>query len=233
MHTRAKNGLIARLFVVVVFYMKKLFALVVVAGLIYQFKPEWIPFTQPEGAFYVDGSPRTLLFTFSDCGQPCAKVKDELKRRGAAYEEVVVDASAENRQLWDGFSPYNSFPLLIAGNERVYGDMGIEVATALALNYGEDSLTSEERELTSSHFNADGSPRVVMYGADWCPHCKKLRGEFRDDGMAFSEIDVEKAYNRDQLIRTLGINGYPVTYVGYRRVVGNDIKAIKKALASY
>ncbi|WLQ17084.1 glutaredoxin domain-containing protein [Hahella aquimaris] len=213
--------------------MKKLFVLAVIAGLIYQFKPEWIPFTQPEGAYYADGSPKTLLFTFSDCKQPCAKVKDDLQRRGASFEEVVVDANAENRQLWDSFSPYNSFPLLIVGKERAYGDMSIEVATTLALNYGDGLLTSEERELTSSHFNADGSPRVVMYSADWCPYCKKLRGAFRDDGMAFKEIDVEKARNKEQLIRTLGISGYPVTYVGYRRVVGDDIKAIKKALASY
>ena len=72
-----------------------------------------------------------------------------------------------------------------------------------------------------------------MYGADWCGYCRKLRTEFEDDGIDYIEIDVEKSTYKTQITKTMEIDGYPATWVGYTRVKGTTLKAVKSTLKSY
>ncbi|MEC3955429.1 glutaredoxin family protein [Nocardia sp. CDC153] len=32
---------------------------------------------------------------------------------------------------------------------------------------------------------------IVMYGADWCGDCRRAKVWFRENGVAFTEVDVE------------------------------------------
>jgi len=93
-------------------------------------------------------------------------------------------------------------------------------------------LDESTRRVIETHFNVDGSPKLVMYGARWCPYCKKAREFFQDKGIAFTELDVEQdpeAQARYQLIRS---SGYPLIYVGAKRFEGFDQRGILQALAS-
>ncbi|MEC3913696.1 glutaredoxin family protein [Nocardia sp. CDC160] len=33
---------------------------------------------------------------------------------------------------------------------------------------------------------------IVMYGADWCGDCRRAKVWFRENGVAFTEVDVER-----------------------------------------
>ncbi|MVU79363.1 NrdH-redoxin [Nocardia sp. ET3-3] len=33
---------------------------------------------------------------------------------------------------------------------------------------------------------------IVMYGADWCGDCRRAKVWFRENGVAFTEVDVEQ-----------------------------------------
>ena len=106
-------------------------------------------------------------------------------------------------------------------------------ATMLGRSFGEKYLTGFEKRLFRKHFYEDGSPKIVMYGADWCPYCKKLRDEFHANGVDYIEIDVDRSAYKDEILRTMQINGYPATWVGYTRVRGTDLSAVERTRNSY
>ncbi|OZG72160.1 hypothetical protein BTA51_17570 [Hahella sp. CCB-MM4] len=212
--------------------MKKFLVLIVACAAIYQYKPEWIPFLDPGVGFASDGNAQTIMFTFNECATPCDKAINDLQERGVDFQLINVNDSEENMAIWRDLKAPNSFPLIVAGSERSYSDATGEIASVLAVNFGDKYLTSEEMELFERHFNSDGSDKVIMYGASWCPYCKKMREYFAENNIDYEEIDVEKASNKEQLIRALSISGYPVTYIGYHRVEGMNPKKISKLVGS-
>ena len=78
----------------------------------------------------------------------------------------------------------------------------------LAKNFDNRYLNSFEERYYENHFNADRSPKIVVYGTSWCPGSKKLREEPRASNVDFVEIDVEKTGEKEQILQTLGIGGY-------------------------
>jgi glutaredoxin len=108
-----------------------------------------------------------------------------------------------------------------------------DVATILGKAFGESYLGANERRYFKKHFNADGSPRIVLYGTDWCGYCAALRTELRDSHIDYTDIDVEKTGEKDTMLETMGIGGYPATWIGYQRVNGSKLADIKSALAAY
>lgn len=194
-----------------------------------------IPFLSPAGAYDDSGNPVVWLFTVDGCGQPCQTSLYEMQRRRVPYREKRIDPHGtddDDVKFWKR-SGRNAFPMIAIGDEVVVGPSHSALASALALNFGETYLTGNERALFRQHFYADGSPRIVMYGADWCGYCRKLRTEFEDDNVDYIEIDVEKSAYREQITRTMEIHGYPSTWVGYTRVDGITLRAVKSTLRSY
>lgn len=64
---------------------------------------------------------------------------------------------------------------------------------------------------------------VIMYATSWCPYCKKARNYFRDNGIAFTEYDIEKDQRARQRYDRLGGHGVPVILVGNKRMDGFNI----------
>jgi len=215
---------------------KSILLVAIVAGAWYWHNGE-IPFASPAGAFDSNGDPKVLMFTIDNCGKPCSMGRTGLKSRRVAFEEINIDPRAgddEYTKLWKSFGATNGFPLIVAGSEKMVGSGGNpQMVALLGRSFGDQYLTRNERRYFERHFYADGSPRIVMYGADWCPHCKRLREEFEDNDIDFIEIDVEKSGDRKTMTRTLQINGYPATWVGYTRVNGSNLRAVEKTLKSY
>jgi len=195
-----------------------------------------LPFFSPPGAYDEAGNPVVWLFTIKDCGGHCGTARNQLKRRRVVFEEKLInpnDDNDENVKLWKKFGR-TGFPLTVSGEEKLVGaGSKTMMATFFGLSSGDKYLTGTEKRYFKKHFYPDGSPKIVMYGADWCPYCKKLRDEFQASNIDFIEIDVEKSGEKERMSRTMEIGGYPTTWVGYKRVNGSNLKAVNKVLKSY
>ncbi len=67
-----------------------------------------------------------------------------------------------------------------------------------------------------------GTPvtKVVLYGASWCSHCKRVRKLLKDNHIPFTEHDIEKSISARTEYDALGASGIPVTTVGDYKVIG-------------
>jgi glutaredoxin len=68
--------------------------------------------------------------------------------------------------------------------------------------------------------NAIAKPAVKMYMTDWCPYCRKAKEYFGRNGIAYTELDIEKSSAAKAEYRALGGRGVPVILVGDRRMNG-------------
>jgi glutaredoxin len=193
-------------------------------------------FGEEAGAFDENSNPLVWMFTVDNCGKPCDSGRNDLKRRRVSFEEKRIDInneSDENVKLWKSMHSGNRFPLIVAGSEKLVGSDRPEIAGILGMSFGDKYLNKTEKRYFEQHFYADGSPRIVMYATDWCGYCKKLRGEFAANNVDYLEIDVEKSGEQQRISETMGVYGYPTTWVGYARVNGTNLKAVNAALNSY
>ena len=212
--------------------MKKLIVIGVLFAAYWYWNDGQLPFLNGSSAVAVDGNgnPAVWVFTFSGCGDACNSVVKELRNRNVPFSEKVISPDQRDEpdyKLWQGFRAGNAFPLVAAGNQTATGSYVPAIASLLGKTFGEAYLTPAEKRYFKSHFNADGSPRIVLYGTDWCGYCAALRKEFRANQVSFQDVDVEKQGDKNQLLQTMGINGYPATWVGYTRVQnGSDYNAV-------
>ncbi|NKB38366.1 MAG: hypothetical protein GKR93_14585 [Gammaproteobacteria bacterium] len=214
--------------------MKSLITIVflIATVLILFFKPTWLPFFSNGSAFDSEGNPEVWLFSFPRCGNPCRYGRKELAERNVDYSEIDIEKSKDNYKLWKSFNR-DQFPLIVIGKHIVEGYQQANIAAALAQTYGEIHLKRSEQYYMARHFHDDGSPRIVMYGTDWCPYCKKLRDKFSDNNVIFAEINVEKPVVKKELMGTLSISSYPITYVGYKRFEGSEVYGDIVSAAGY
>lgn len=75
---------------------------------------------------------------------------------------------------------------------------------------------------------AGASGRVVMYATSWCPYCRKARNYFRDNGIPFTEYDIEKNAQARREYDALGARGVPVILVGKKRMNGFSAAGFEK-----
>lgn len=60
---------------------------------------------------------------------------------------------------------------------------------------------------------------AVMYGAEWCPHCKDQIALF---GESFRYINYVECPQNPELCRQNGIEGYPTWIINGRKYVGKQ-----------
>ncbi len=77
---------------------------------------------------------------------------------------------------------------------------------------------------------ADGA-RVVMFSAPGCGYCVKAREYFKQNGVAFEELDVSASEDARRRFQGLGGRGVPLILIGDRQISGFDPQAIQAALA--
>lgn len=177
------------------------------------------------------GNPAVVVFTVNECA-PCQATLDMLTSRGVPFQKKEIDPGNEQDadvRQWRRVGS-NMFPLTLSGNSRVKGSSKWELIGLLGDNFGGAYLTLDERAFFKQHFAANGSPSVVLYGTDWCPSCAALRKDFREHGVDFVDIDVEKSSEFDKLTRVMEIAGYPAVWVGYTRVHGTTFDAVKAVM---
>lgn len=205
--------------------MKSIFILLIIAASLYYFKPELFNFST-NGAFDSNGNPQVWLFTFDQCGKPCNDALLTLNNRVEYIEYNASDSDGKEKLKSIGGS--NHFPLLLIGNQKIETNNKWKIVSTLAEVMGEDTLTPNERRVFQGHFYEDGSPAVIMYGASWCGYCKKMREYFIKNEIQFTELDAEGAAKSEYT--ALNGTGFPLIYVGYRRIQGANIAHFEKII---
>jgi glutaredoxin len=177
-----------------------------------------------QGAFDADGKPIARLFVESGCGKSCDEVKELLRTRRIAYE--LVDLSRPGAEKHG----IRQFPLLLVGAHRIVGNDSDRIVSALAESFGPEVLSANEQLAMRNHFDEQGKPIVVMYATKSCPDCSRQREFFEANHIDYYEIDVEESNSGKLAYDMLHGNGYPMSYVGYRRFEGYVQDEIRDAL---
>lgn len=90
----------------------------------------------------------------------------------------------------------------------------LRINTYEAISYGSSSIATADE--------------VVMYSADWCGVCKQAKRYFRQQGIPFTEYDVERSSRGSTDFRRLGGRGVPVILVGDKRMNGFSVQGFEK-----
>jgi len=210
--------------------MRNLFILAIIIAGGYQL---YVKYQEHATAAYDEnGNPRTLLFTFNGC-KPCDDARTLLTKRHVDFEEFNVsegDAQADKMKAYGGG---RILPYLVTGNRKLSGFNKYELIGALAEVHGQKLLTRQEQNIMKTNFDSAGNPRVVMYGTQRCGYCIKAREYFNDEGVEYTEFDIEKSSVANRNFKALEAHGTPLVYVGYRRVDGFNRNKLDAALAAY
>ncbi len=75
-----------------------------------------------------------------------------------------------------------------------------------------------------------GFPKIIMYSTSWCGYCKKAKKFFEENGIAYTEYDVEKSAEKMAEFKRLGGTGVPFIIVGNKRMRGFSEDNMKKLL---
>lgn len=205
--------------------MKKIIIILLIGASLFYFKTELFSFSS-NGAFDKDGKPQAWIFTFNECGKPCNEAIATLKQR-VDYTEFNVSEEAGKQRL-NEIGGGNRFPLIIIGKRHLEGKNRMHIISALAEGIGVSTLTAYEQRVMEGHFYDDGTPAIVMYGASWCGYCKKTREYFNKNDIQFTELDAENSAKSEYA--SLRGTGFPLIYIGYRRIEGANIKLIEKTM---
>ena len=184
-----------------------------------------LPFMKKPGAFDANGKAIVRLFVGPGCESVCGDIETLLKNRKIDYE--LVDVSSPEGAKFG----VRQYPLMQIGKDSVVGGRW-EMVGALATNLGPETLSRSERLAMENHFDEKGRAIVVMYGTQWCPHCKRQREYFVSQEIPFTELDPETSSAAKTAYNILEGGGYPLTYVGYQRFVGYKAPEIKDAVAA-
>lgn len=99
------------------------------------------------------------------------------------------------------------------------------VALILYVNWGRiDRFFDGEPAVTGS-----GS-QVTLYATSWCGYCQKTRELLDEQGVIYTEFDIEKSEEGNRRYEALNGNGVPVLDVGGTVIHGYDEGRILAAI---
>ncbi len=163
-----------------------------------------------------------VMFWVPECGDVCLNEAKKLQGRDIEVVNLNVNDGATGSKLWKAFGGGNGpFPSFLIGKELVRGARESDLRAKLLNTYGETALKSIEKRYFKKHFNSDASARAVLYTAEWCGYCKQLRSDLQSTNTPFTEIDVEKHANPEELSDVMDIPGFPTVYIGYEKLSGD------------
>ena len=208
--------------------MRNLLIIILLAGGGYQLYSKF--YMHGPSAFDDNGNPRTLIFTMNGC-KPCSDASQYLKTRKIAFEEINVSEGEDQVKAAKEFG-VRQFPFIISGNLHAMGFYESELTGMLATVYGPSVLSNKEKKLMQDNFNADGTPRTIMYSTQTCGYCTKARELFVDEGVDFDERDIKKSASAKRKFDALKGSGTPLIFIGYHRINGYNKNRIQDILKS-
>jgi len=102
---------------------------------------------------------------------------------------------------------------------RLRGSLKVGALAGLALV---GALVALDQGLSHVYHPARGNPPggVVILTTPWCGYCAALRRHLQDNGIAYTDIDVEAGWRGEWAFRAVRARGVPVTVVGQEVVYG-------------
>jgi glutaredoxin len=95
-------------------------------------------------------------------------------------------------------------------------------------NYaGAGSLATESLQLAAMA-EYDEQQKVVMYATSWCPYCQQARNYFHQQGIPYTEYDIERDMDAKRRYQAFGGRGIPVIFVGKRRMNGFSVSSFNR-----
>jgi len=113
----------------------------------------------------------TIVFYGADWCSDCIRAKNFLKENGIEYTFIDVDLDKEATSLVEKINNGKRIiPTLIIHDKPYSNPDNIVLSSVLGIN---------------------DAGRVQLYGADWCPDCRRAKSFLRDNGINFEFIDVD------------------------------------------
>ncbi len=155
----------------------------------------------------------------------CVRTKAYLKENNIAYDFIDVDLDKEATAKVEAINN------------------GKRIIPTLIIN--EKSYTNPDNNALASALGINEQAQVVLFGADWCPDCRRAKSFLTDNAINFQFIDVdvfdwatekvEAINNGKRIIPTLLIDGEPLTNPDnekLKEVLSIDIKKEHKVFDS-
>lgn len=181
------------------------------------------------GVYTDDGTPRTIFFATDQCGDACNQMRHYLKRR-VEFEEYDAFDGGLGSELYKKYGGVGFLPYVVMGRQRVTGPDRGAVISSVAAEFGLAKVKKNERAALERNFDSSGDARVVMYATDWCGYCEEARRYFRDNGIPYVELDIEKDRSARRDFDALLGSGTPLLYHGYARMSGFNKREIDSRL---
>lgn len=142
-----------------------------------------------------------IILYGADWCPDCRRAKAYLKENNIAYTFIDVDLDKEATAKVEAINNGKRIiPTLIIKGKSYTNPDNVELASILGINE---------------------AGRVQLFGADWCPDCRRAKSFLRDNGINFEFIDVdvydwattkvEEINNRKRIIPTILIDDVPHT----------------------
>lgn len=131
----------------------------------------------------------------------CRRTKDFLEKNTIIFEYINVDVSAEASSIVERINNGKRIiPTLLIENESITNPSNYELSKKLGLNE---------------------QGKLILYGADWCPDCRRAKRFLQDNQINFQFVDVDEELgaadyvmsinNGKRIIPTLIFNDKPLT----------------------
>ncbi|WP_305952004.1 FAD-dependent oxidoreductase [Emticicia oligotrophica] len=131
----------------------------------------------------------------------CRRTKDFLEKNQIAFEYINVDVSPEASAVVEGINNGKRIiPTLIINNEPYSNPQNHQLSKILGINK---------------------QGKITLFGADWCPDCRRAKRFLQDNQINFKFIDVDTTpeaatfvmniNNGKRIIPTILINETPIT----------------------
>lgn len=139
----------------------------------------------------------------------CRRTKDFLKKNNIEFEYINVDLSPEASVLVEH----------INNGKRIIPTLVIDG----------QAYTNPQNHQLAALFGINKQGRVQIYGADWCPDCRRAKRFLQDNQLHFEFIDVdaspqaasfvEQVNKGKRIIPTILIDGEPYTNPGNEELI--------------
>lgn len=112
---------------------------------------------------------------------------------------------------------------------------GLFLLGGLALGFGAprayEWLKPNYVEGDYSAYLSGGNTKVVLYTTSWCPYCAKAKAYFKENKIAYTEMDIEKSETAKRQHQELGGGTIPKVLIGNRMIAGFIPSAFDAALS--
>ncbi len=120
-------------------------------------------------------------------------------------------------------------PLVTSGGSSSANPKWIFLAVAIGV--GVLASKSMWHAKTAPHVTArSAQPAVVLYGTEWCGYCAATREFFAQNGIQYTELDIEKSSQGYDEHKRLGGNGVPLVVIGDEVIHGYNEASMRVLL---